>query len=150
MTDIKAGAKVLAADFPEGKNSASQTANDNISSTSYIAGSPEVGTTFVAPTSGRVLLTVGAGFKDGTNRVHVSPEVYLGTSSAGSVFLSADVTLRGVGSVSAATNYHYRSRTTLLTGLTPGSTYYARTVHKVSGGSTSDITVRDIAVTPTS
>lgn len=152
MTDLLAGAKVKAADRPTAVTATDTTAINNITSTTYIPGSPEVGTTFVAPTSGRVVLTVGGGFRDdtaGTNRVHIAPEVYLGTGSAGSSFLTADVTTRGVGSV-GATNFHYRSRTTLLTGLTPGSTYYARIVYKVSGGTTSDIAARDITVVPTS
>lgn len=152
MTDIKAGAKVLAADFPAAVSASSQTANDNITSTSYIAGSPEVGTTFVAPTSGRVLLSVGLGAKDSAgNRVHLAPEVFLGTSSAGTQILAPDVTARGVGTASSTINVAmYRGRTTLLTGLTPGSTYYVRTMHKVSGGTTADIAVRDVEVTPTS
>ncbi len=152
MPDILAGARIKAGDFPGTQSASSGTANDNISSTSYIAGTPEVGTTFVAPTSGRVLVTVGLVSKDSaSNRVHLAPQIYLGTSSAGSQVLAPDVTARGLGSAGTSTNLsEHRSRTSLVTGLTPGSTYYARTVHKVSGGSTADISVREIIVEPTS
>ncbi|MEU8055720.1 hypothetical protein [Microbispora bryophytorum] len=44
----------------------------------------------------------------------------------------------------------YVGRTTLLDGLTPGGTYYARVMHKVTGGSTNNyIVARSIIVEPT-
>ncbi len=151
MPDTRAGAKVKAEDFPVAVTASESTAINNITSTSYVTGTPVCSATFVAPTSGRVLLTVGLGARDngGTNRVHLAPEVRV-TNSGGSVVLSADVTLRGVGSVGEATGFHYRSRTTLLESLTPGTTYYVQTMHKVSAGTTADIVTRDVTVTPTS
>jgi len=53
-----------------------------------------------------------------------------------------------VGTPAGIPNYVYRSRTTILDGLTPGQTYFARTMQKVSGGNTADINVRDITVAP--
>lgn len=149
MTDTLVGAVISADDFPSAAWAQDSTANDNISSTSYIAGTPSVSCTFVAPTSGSVLLSVGvAGSDSAGNRIHLSPEVRL-TNVSGSVVVSADVTERGVGTPSSATANTHRSRTTLLTGLTAGQTYFARTMHKVSGGTTADIAVREIIVTPT-
>lgn len=150
MPDIRAGAKIQAADFPASVTATDSTSLTSISSTSYSAGSPVVSVTFVAPTSGRVLLTVGLGARNSgsSDRVHLAPEVRVG-SSGGSVFLAADVAMRGVGSSAGGSAYHYRARTTLLDGLTPGQTYYARTMHKVSSGN-GDINARDITVVPAS
>ncbi|MGW4476812.1 hypothetical protein ACWENQ_44775 [Nonomuraea sp. NPDC004354] len=150
MPDLLVGAPIVAADFPAATWGSDATSNPDISSTSYIPGTPSVETTFLAPTSGAVLLSVGLGASDnaGANRVHIAPEVRVG-SVAGAVFLAADVTTRGAGTPAEATANAHRSRTTLLTGLTPGTTYYARTMHKVSGGATADIGVREIVVCPT-
>jgi hypothetical protein len=150
MPDILVGASISAADFPVAKWASDATSNANITSTTFIAGTPSVETTFVAPTSGAVLLSVGLGASDngGTNRVHIAPEIRVG-SVAGAVVLAADVTTRGAGTPGEASANAHRSRTTLLTGLTAGTTYYARTLHKVSGGTTADIGVREIVITPT-
>lgn len=128
---------------------ADDTTQTDVSSTSYIAGTPSVETTFVAPPSGAVLLSVGLSARDngGSNRVHLAPEIRVGTV-AGSVVLSANVVTRGVGTPGGIANYVYRARTTVLTGLTPGTTYYARTMHKVSGGSSGDVNVRDMTIAP--
>lgn len=149
MPDTLVGALISAEDFPVAVTATDSTAISNITSTSFVAGSPVVSTTFIAPTSGAVLLSVGLSARDngGTNRVHLAPEVRAG-SSGGSVVLSADVTTRGVGVPGEAANFIYRSRTTLLTGLTPGATYYVQTMHKVSGGTTADLQVRDVTVCP--
>lgn len=151
MTDIKVGASVKAVDFPKSVYLFDGTDQLNVSSTAYISGSPIVSVFFVAPTSGRVLLTVGAAMRDdtGTNRVHISP-VVREDDAAGAAVVSADVTRRGVGSTGSAAGHEYRSRTTLVEGLEPGRTYYAHTAHKVSGGATADIGHRDIMVVPTS
>lgn len=150
MPDILVGTPIQAADRPASVWASDATANTNISSTSYIAGTPQVSVTFVAPTSGAVLLSVGVAGADngGTNRIHLSPEVRV-TDVSGAVVLAADVTNRGVGLPGEASANTHRSRTTLLTGLTAGTTYFARTIHKVSAGTTADIAVREITVIPT-
>lgn len=150
MPNLTAGSVVYAADFPPSVYDSDDTSNLNISSTTYIAGTPEVGVVFTAPTTGRVELTIGGGLRDssGANRVHLSPQVFLGTSAAGTEILAPTVVTRGVGSPAESVNYMYYSRTTLLEGLTPGASYYARTMHKVSGGATADIAARDISVAP--
>lgn len=150
MADTLVGSVIQSADFPVPVTATDSSALSNLSSTSFAAGSPVVSATFVAPTSGMVLLSVGVAARDngGTNRVHLAPEVYAGTSSGGTLFLAANVTTRGVGTPGEAAAFIYRSRTTLLTGLTAGSTYYVETQHKVSGGSTADITARDLTVVP--
>ncbi len=128
---------------------ADDTTQTDVSSTSYIAGTPTVETTFVAPPSGAVLLSVGLSARDNTsnNRVHLAPEVRVG-SVAGAVVLAANVVTRGVGVPGGIPNYVYRARTTVVSGLTPGTTYYARTLHKVSGGTSGDVNIRDMTIAP--
>lgn len=150
MPDILVGSPISADDFPPAVYAEDTTGITQISSTSYIPGSPQVDVTFVAPTSGTVLLSVGMGGADngGTNRIHVAPEIRLNNVS-GSVVLAADVTARGVGTPGEVGANVHRSRTTVLTGLTAGQTYFGRVLYKVSGGATADIACREISVTPT-
>lgn len=153
MPDILVGATVKADDFPPAVWFADSTSNLNIGSTTYVAGTPIVAVLFIAPTSGRVLLSVGAGMEDngGADRVHVAPQIRE-DSASGSIIYAADVAGRGVGSAGSNAGYEYRSRTTLITGLTPGRTYHAQVLHKVSDATdpdTADIACREIVVVPT-
>lgn len=146
---VRVGSKIRAADFPPSKWAQSNTEILNVTSTSYIVGSPTVETLFVAPQSGSVLLVCGGGFRDSsTNRISIAPQIRAG-SSAGSIVLAADEITRGVTAGSVSDEYEFYSRMTLLTGLTAGSTYHAQALYKVSGGSSADIQSREIAVIPT-
>lgn len=153
MPDLRAGSTVLAADFPPTVYLLDTTTISNITETTYTVGSPEVGVTFVAPTTGRVKITVGGGLRNNaanSDRIALAPQVFLGTSSGTEVL--APTVFRGVSSEGIATagDYAYRGRTTLLEGLTPGSEYYARVMYIKFGtaGSTPDISARDILVEP--
>jgi hypothetical protein len=132
------------------------TSNANLTNTTYAAGTPEIGVTFVAPLSGAVVLTLGVGVRNNTSnadQVHIAPQIYLGTSSAGTLFLSPDVLQYGASSRGGYANddYQYLCRTSLVTGLTVGSTYYVRAMHKtVLGLTTADIAARGITVAPAS
>ena len=156
MTDILVGAKVKAADFPASAWSQDTTEITDITSTTFIPGSPEVGTTFVAPTSGKVLMFVGGSARahTGDNRTFLAANVFLGTSSAGTEVLSSSIGFTGCGFSLASTSYYYQNRSFHLTGLTPGSTYYARVTYSVTTtGATdgrSDISCREIGVIPIS
>ncbi|MET8050537.1 hypothetical protein ABZU75_23355 [Streptosporangium sp. NPDC005286] len=129
------------------------TAIANPSNTSYIAGSPAVELTFVAPTSGRVLIIVGGGMGNsaGADRISLSPEVRVGTSG-GTVVLVPGVTSRGWGSDNCSSAHTYGSRESVLEGLTPGVVYYAVVKYVVqvpdAGTTTADIACRDITVVP--
>lgn len=127
----------------------------NITNTSYEPGTPEVGVYFVAPPSGTVRITVGAGLRDngGSNRdrVFVSPAVYRVTPTGLQTVLSPSVTLRGVGGSEAVTVFQYGCRVSLLTELVPGALYYGRTMHSTSDGTdpdTADIAARDLIIIP--
>lgn len=153
MPDILVGAPISAADRPAAVWGSDNTGHANIPSTTFIPGSPSCECTFVAPTSGTVLLSVGLGASGdaGGQRVIITPEVRL-TDSSGSVVLAANTSTeieRGCAVPGQATANAHRSRTTLLTGLTPGQQYYARTMHRATGTGTADLSVREIVVVPT-
>lgn len=154
MPEILAGALVRTDDRPAAAFEQDTTTITNITSTSYIAGSPVVDVTFTAPTSGRVSVTVGGGVRDNSagsgNRVWLAPEVRVDDVS-GAVVLAADAEARGISSgvFSLLSNeFHYYSRRRLLTGLTAGGTYYARVMYRVTGGTTCDVSAREIGVIP--
>lgn len=149
MSNLSAGTVVNALDFPPTVQANDATSNNNISSTSYVTGSPVVSTTFTAPTSGRVRLIVSmVGGADATgNRVFVSPQVFEGTDATGTEVLSPSVAT-AVGTISEQTSSSSYERCSFLDGLTPGGTYFVRTMHRVTGGSTIDLLYRGVIVVP--
>ena len=131
------------------------TSNLNLTNTTYAAGAPEVGVTFVAPPTGRVLITVGGGVRNNaanSDRVFLAPEVFEGSdATTGSQVLAPSVAPYGCGSGGgfATDDFRYLCRTVMLEDLTPGGTHYVRIVHETSAGSgTADISAREITVAP--
>lgn len=160
MTDLLAGSKIKALDTPPTVQVTDTTTMGNISNTTYSAGTPEVGVTFTAPTSGRVNITISGGLRNNaanSDRAFLTAQVFLGVNSAGTEVLVPSVTVYGVSTPggSATMDYIYSSRTAMLDGLTAGATYYVRTMHlcsvSVGGpGNTCDLNYRGILVTPVS
>lgn len=150
MTDLAAGTTVRALDFPPTASASDGTLITNISSTTYITGTPEVATTFMAPTSGRVMLWVSALGRDDTadQQVYVTVEVYEGTDATGTQILSPSALARGVSTMGEASNPMGHDRASLLSGLEAGTTYYARVVYRVLGGTTADIFYRGLIISP--
>lgn len=122
----------------------------NVASTSYIEGTPPVGVTFMAPTSGRVLLVIGGGARDnsGTADVLMAPEVYTGTQAieANRVVTTGNRHAQFPGEV--APHYIYQSRATVVTGLAPLQIHFARLLYRASTGGSCDISVREIIIVP--
>lgn len=146
-----AGMRIKAVDFSEAKTKSDTNAQNDQTSTSFIAGSPEVGETFVPPTSGMVEIVIGGRVQDngGTSRGLLQFEVYEGTSAAGTPIITApntqyELAIRGVGT--AGTESSSRSR--IVEGLAPGVDHYARVVHAVSAGTTVDFAARTIDIIP--
>jgi hypothetical protein len=148
VSDYRAGTSVQALDFPPAVVARDAT-DITVTATTYSDGSPQVSTTFTAPTSGRVLVTVGGGLRgDGTRRLHLAP-VIKETDDSGATVLGPNVVTRGVGCQENATGYVYMSRTTLLQGLEPGRVYFAKVQAKVApSGGTAGFDIRDIYITP--
>ncbi|TDE40494.1 hypothetical protein E1295_31845 [Nonomuraea mesophila] len=149
MPDIADGERVKGGDFPPSVYAFDDTRQSDISSTSYVSGSPLVSLYFIAPTSGRVLLTIGGGVQDSSsaNPVYLSP-VVREDGPAGAAIVEANAETRGISCPRQTTSFMYVSRTTLLEGLTPGRTYYVHTAHRVPAGTSGDIQSRDLTVVP--
>lgn len=153
MTDLLAGAKIRAADWPTSVTTTEGTLTSNITDVVFVTGAPVVDRTFVAPTTGRVLIHIAAGMRDNTNnnRVIVAYELYLGTSAAGTLIVSTVSTLATeVSSPGEADDLYYVGRTSLVQDLVPGSTYYVRIMYKseTAIGASADLSRRDITVRP--
>jgi hypothetical protein len=147
------GDTVQSIDTPRTVMAQDDTPQLNLTSSSYVPGSPEVGVYFIAPTSGRVLVTVGGGARDNTNdnRVFLSPQIFQDDVN-GSVVLAPSVTFYGYGTPGSNADYVFGSRTSMIENLSPGRRYYARVMMAAEQGtgSTADVAVREIMVEPTS
>lgn len=152
MAEIVSGSQVYGADFPPGQYDQDWTTQLNVTSTSYITGNPEVAVSITAPTSGKVMVVVGAGVRNNAatdERIIVTYEV-LEEGSQGPVFTSESA-YRGITScgIQASQEYTYQGNFSLETGLTPGRQYFFRVKHRsINGAGTGDIASRDITVWP--
>lgn len=143
-----AGQIIRALDFTQSMEAWDTTDITGISSTSYIAGSPEVGTAFIAPTSGRVVVLINGRIESDTgggDRIFLSFELYEGSDSSGTQVLAGDDDSACVTGSTATGEGQSASK--LVTGLTPGATYFARTVHRVGAGNAT-VRLRRIVVSP--
>lgn len=151
---LSAGTRVRAVDFPPTQTAYSQITQANISATSYTLGSPEMAVRFMAPTSGRVLVTVSAGLRNNSatvDRVFVSFRVLEGDPDDADLIQTDEVKngRSNYAVADAANDYEYGGHTTVVSGLTPGAYYYAQLRHRVTvGGGTADIAFRGISVIP--
>lgn len=152
MPDIVSGSQVYGRDMPPSQYDQDWTTQANISSTSYITGTPEVGVNFTAPTSGRVLVAVGGGIRNNAAAAERGIITYIlyENSSDGDVVTSASaysgVTSQGFA---ASQEFHYVGGFNMEENLVPGRNYYAQVVHRcLLGNGTLDIASRDIAVIP--
>lgn len=152
MPDLAAGSTVKGVDTPPTVYAQDTTAITDISSTTYITGTPEVGVTFIAPTTGRVKISIAGSLRNNaanSDRVALAPQVFV-TNSSGTEILTPTV-FRGVCTDGTpSSDFCTYGHTTLLEGLTAGQQYYARVMHAKfgSGGTTCDIAMRDILVAP--
>lgn len=141
-----AGQISRAVDWPAEVEAIDGTTITGISGTNWQPGSPEVVVSFVAPTSGRVRVTawmhgdVNTGpyiilsFEASTDQAFTAPFKTGSFDDAARVSVSSQESAAG-------------SR--LVSGLSPGQTYWARTVHRTSSGSDdADIGRRSIHVRP--
>lgn len=152
MSNLSASIPVYGRDFPRTGFDLDWTSQLNISTTSYVSGTPNVAVNVTAPTSGRVLVCIGSGTRNNganTDRVIVTYRV-LEDDSHGPVFTSESA-YRGTTSLGIGTNeeYRYIGNFALEEGLTPGRNYYFQVRHRTTAGSgTCDIASRSIAVIP--
>lgn len=152
MPDI--GNTVYGKDMPPAVFDQDWTSILNISSTTYTAsqsGIGEVGVTFTAPTSGRVLVIVGGGLRNNAatqDRAIVTYRLYQDSSAGNQIVLaSADNGIISIG-VAVSQEYQYQCTYNMEETLTPGRQYYAQIAYRVTGGNTADIATRQITVIP--
>lgn len=154
--NLSAGRPVRAVDFPPSQFNFNQTSQLNISSTTYVDGDPETSVRFMAPSSGRVAVTIKALVqKNGVlnaDRVFVTYRVYKGDPNDGNLFQTDEVKY-GISNtaVTAATEFQYSSHTSMVGGLEPGAFYFARVRHRVTIGganASADVAYRHILVFP--
>lgn len=156
------GDKVKAGDFPatvwDDDNSDAAFTNTSYSATSGTPTLPVCGVAFVAPISGRVKVTWRARFecKTNTSRAVVSADVATGgTPGSGSVISGGndEDAIETSASASASTTTDTRigaASYRMISGLTPGTTYNAYTVHKSFSATGSNMYSRGIVVEPAS
>lgn len=146
-----AGQRLKSLDFPATVSASDATTLSSVSTT-LAAGSPSVNLTFVANTAGKALLIVG-GLTRCTSSVQpiiIDWEMYLGTGTGGTLILGTGSQARRLEQVSSSTIYgHNGSKTVLITGLTPGATYFVRTMHQSLVAATGDVLLRYLIVAPT-
>ena len=152
-----AGASVIATGDP----TQSEDGTDiTTTSTTFEAGSPVVGHAFMAPASGIVWVNIAAWVEvaksgTGTRICYMGFEVRTGgTVGSGTVVLAADeertVAIRCEGNAGDTNAVNAGSRY-LLTGLTPGSIYNVRTMHKTGAlttNATHSLYVRRVSTEP--
>lgn len=135
---------------PQPASNFSVTDVAGISSTSFVPGTPVVGTAFTAPPTGKVYITVSGHIEqnNASQFIYLAFEVRNGAVVGSGTVFHAAVTDEGIGCGSAGgiTRINGSNRY-LLTGLTPGSSYNVQTMHLVTGG-TGDIFYRAILVEP--
>lgn len=150
MPDIADGELIRGLDFPSTVYAVEDTVQPGSASSTYITGTPELGVYFIAPQSGRVILTVGGSTRDPTNdfRTFLSPQVFE-NSSAGTEILAPSVESYGWCTPGVNSGFLIGSRSSLLGGLTPGNVYYAR-VMMSHEGLTTEVSFREITVEPVS
>lgn len=147
-----AGQRILATDFTAAVTASEGTDHLNITTT-LTAGSPACDLTFVAPTSGKALVIIGARIRDDGNQSTpiIDSQLYLGTSAGGTLVYDTGNENRRIEIITDnSTRTQNHTKSWLATGLTPGSTYYVRIMHAVGagGGTTADILNRTITVVP--
>lgn len=152
-SDLTPGVQVYGRDMPPSAFDLDWTVISNITHTIYQFGTPGVGVSFLAPQSGRVLISVGCGTRNNSaansDRLSVTYILFEDSADGVVVFpaeLRSGVLLNGAA---IAGDYHYVGGFKMETGLTPGKQYYAGMQHRTTLGSgTCDIASRNIAVIP--
>lgn len=152
MATLPSGSNVYGLDFPPSQYDQDWTLISNITSVPFIAGTPEVAVTVTAPTSGKVFVCIGCGIRNNAATAEngmVTYQVFEDTVN-GVLHQEAnpDYGVRSVG-IAQSQEFHYNGNMSLVTGLTPGRSYYFQLVYRCDlGAGTLDISSRDILVIP--
>lgn len=146
-----AGQTIKALDFAGYAATSSSTDETNFNSTTFTLGGSTTGVSFIAPTSGIVLVTFGGRIRlNSTTAVHVllAAEVRTGSSigSGTVIHAAADAWSLNIGEQSA-NNRLSASKIIPVSGLTAGSTYNVSLWHRNSTSVASAGSIFDREVT---
>lgn len=153
MPDLLAGTTILAQDWPETQHTRDLTTitGQGVGDTDYETLDPEVAVTFIAPTTGRVEVEVWAGLRvsAGTDRAQADFQIRENDAS-GAIVRNGSINAL-FGTEGGSTSYAYGSGQTMVDGLTPGATYFARVLTRATSAATEyDVSARAILVKPLS
>ncbi len=147
-----AGQRIKALDFTATVEASSTVVQSNVG-TSLVVGSPEVGVVFIAPTSGKAMITVGGSVLDDSganNSAVIDTKIFLGTNGSGTLIFGVGSLLRRLilapGDI--ASQSQEVSRTFSVSGLTAGASYYVQLLQQSYAGTTVDIFARQVIVQP--
>jgi hypothetical protein len=143
-----AGDFVIALDFTDAVTDIEGTDETAFTDTAYALGGATTGQSFVAPTSGAVLVLWCARMQSNTASVFAlsSAEVRTGATIGSGTVVSAASDLSALES--GAADRIQASRHRIVTGLTAGSTYNVSLWHRVSSAGNATIFDRNVAVLP--
>ena len=152
MPDILIGDQISTAWWPAAVENDQPADISNVTSTVFIPGATTCDVTFTASRTGRAGVCIAANWiqQSAGERMFFAYEVYLGTSAAGTLVRSArsGFGVSDAGSTLGSLEQGWGNMT-MVEGLTPGATYFARLVFMTEGaGGTNDITHRRIIVFP--
>lgn len=139
---------IRAGDFPATASDVETSDETAFADTSYTLGGTTVGTTFVAPTSGAVIVLWSARFESNTAAVRalVTMEVREGSTIGSGAQVSATGDASALESHTQARQQAGTFR--YVSGLTAGDTYNVSLWHRISGAGTGDVFDRSVAVIP--
>lgn len=151
---LSSGRPVRALDFPQSWFVRDRTTLANLTNTSYASGDPEIAARIMAPTSGRLAVSVGGAIRNNSataDRLWIAFDVFEGDPTAGTQVFVEEVKY-GISNHAisdASDDYQYLGNTTIVQGLTPGTFYYVRHRYKTTNGNgTADIAFRSLFVFP--
>ena len=145
-----AGTRVKALDFTGPASASDATLHSNVSTTA-VAGTPSVSVTFTAPTSGMAMVVLGMRAQDdaGSNTAYLDYEVRVTNVAGAIVFATGAVDRRlDIGVSGSVTFQPNVSKVSIISGLTPGTTYFVRTMHSAAVGGSTDVLMRRLDVVP--
>lgn len=142
-----AGQRIKALDFTPAVRAASTTSFLNVSTTPAL-GSPGVNVTFTAPSSGKaqVVISLSIAESGGATVAGILDYRVRENNSSGTIIYNVGSLERRL-ILFGNTQAQEGSRSSMITGLTPGGTYYVETLHS-SYGTQVDIFARVLEVYP--
>lgn len=149
-----AGQRVRGLDFPDVASDEELTDETARTSTSYEFGATRVGTTFMAPTSGRVLILWRARIESNTANTRAAVSVAVRTGStigSGTSVSPADddsAIETSQGTTGGPETRIQASCHRVVSGLTAGDTYNVQMEHKMLSAGNLDIFSRSVDVIP--